>query len=109
MRTYLFDRARMLLLNGFVIKRAETPGNIYFEVKNEKGVIYNVTIGYDLKLGRGNDFMLNYSCDCQYMSVQGIKHKQQCSHILACVGYLIGLRKEQTESEVNGKDSRPEF
>lgn len=98
MRTYLFERARKILLNNWVERRAVTDQNMYFEVRNESGRVFNVTIGYNAK--KGQNYQMDYSCDCDFMGTAGTKHGLLCSHIIACMGWLMGLRsKEQTCQE----------
>jgi len=88
MRVYLFERARKILLEGYVTQKDITSQNTYFEVVNELGEVYHVQVGY-----RDND--LCFSCDCPYMSIAGTTRGTFCAHVLACFGYLMGIRQKK--------------
>jgi hypothetical protein len=92
-RIYPFSRARVILLKGLIERKAITPNAVYFIVKNERGEEYNVSYQYFAREGKNS--LPKWNCDCPFMGVQGIKNNCYCSHIIACIGWLIGIRKKQ--------------
>jgi len=55
--------------------------NHYFLVESKSGEKYNVSI--------------QISCDCRYMSVQGVANAKMCSHVLAALKHIVN------NSEIN--------
>ena len=66
------------------IKRANTH-KVMHEFSGRQH-FFKVTSG-----GSGNEHSvsLQLGCDCEYMSVQGVKHGRICSHILAVLGDVL--------------------
>lgn len=92
MRVWKYHYARKLLRQGFPKVDIRTEKSMWFKVKD-----------YDIKVEQvSRDEMSSiekWSCTCPYSGIQGIANGADCSHILCCKAYLIGVRIKKEEGQ----------